>query len=232
LACISFGIVKINNQYFAILTGDIVKSSKLKSKDREKLSKILLRTSKYLKDIFAYNIPSNIDIFRGDSWQLFVTKPEISLRIALMLRAFLKIHMKNPKIDTRIAIGIGTIDFVQKNKISSGDGEAFRISGLHLEEMPKEYNITIAFSENIKNNLTKSLDIISKLIDYHIKNWTIQQARAVSGALRNHTQKQIAKDIFQSSITQQAVADHLNKAGWTYIQLALDFYEESVRNLL
>lgn len=224
--------MKTDNQNYAILTGDIVKSSALKSEDREKLSKTLLRATKYLRDIFAHSIPSNIDIFRGDSWQLLVTKPEMSLKIAVMLRAFLKKDMNNPKIDTRIAIGIGTIDFVQNNKISYGDGEAFRISGMSLEDMPKEYNIAIAFAEFFKNDLTRSLDVISKLIDYQIKNWTIQQTRAIFGALKNLTQKQIASEIFKSSITQQAVADHLNKAGWMYIKLALEFYEDSVRNLL
>jgi len=222
----------MNNHIFAILTGDVVKSSALIPKDRKKLSKTLLRASKYLKTNFAQSIPSNIDIFRGDSWQLLVSKPEISLKIALILRAFLKIDMNNPKIDTRIAIGIGTIDFLDEYNISAGDGEAFRLSGLILESIPKDYYMGVALSKNLNYYTSESLDVILKLIDYQIKNWTIQQTRAVFGALQNFTQKQIVKDVFQSSLTQQAVADHLNKAGWIYIKLALDFYEESVRNLL
>jgi len=224
--------MKTTNNYYAVLTGDVINSSNLASKERKKLPSVLLQTSVYIRNVLSHYNPSKIDIFRGDSWQLIVKESEISLKVAIMLRAYFKIQMQNPTLDTRVSIGIGTVDFLTKNNISTSDGDAFRLSGRMLETMHKEYCIGVSLSKQLDDYTSKSLDVICKLIDYHIRNWSIQQARAVLGALNSFTQKEIAKNIFKSSITQQAVADHLRNSGWSYIKLALQFYEKSVKDLL
>jgi len=39
------------------------------------------------------------------------------------------------KFDTRMAIAIGTVDFVPDDRVSRGDGHAYRDSGNALEQM-------------------------------------------------------------------------------------------------
>ncbi len=220
------------NKYYAVLTGDIIKSSSLHYSTRRKLYNTIKSISDLLRIKYKQIIPYDIDIFRGDSWQLLITDPVFSLRIALLIRVLLKILMENIMIDSRIAIGIGTIDFISEQNLSSSDGDAFRSSGLSLENNPKQFNLTFSISQPRYRIYSDLFDIIIKLTDFHVNKSTLQQTRALYGALSKLTQMQTVKNVFQNSITQQAVADHLNKAGWLYIKYALNFFEKQVNELL
>lgn len=118
-----------SGKIYAVITGDIVGSSKLKPAERKELHTALKDTSDKLTEHFKQLVPLRVEIFRGDSWQLLVIDPAQSLRIGLFFRAFLRGKMKSTRVDTRISIGVGSIDLIPEGSISSGDGEAFRSSG-------------------------------------------------------------------------------------------------------
>jgi len=91
--------------------------------------------SEALRKTFQGSIPLEADVFRGDSWQLLISDSALSLRIGLFLRAYLRAAMGAGKFDTRMAIAIGTVDFVPDDRVSRGDGHAYRDSGNALEQM-------------------------------------------------------------------------------------------------
>jgi cytochrome c556 len=55
---------------YAVITGDIVNSSKLPAEQRQRLHHIMKEGSNALRKAFKESVPLDADIFRGDSWQL------------------------------------------------------------------------------------------------------------------------------------------------------------------
>jgi len=216
---------------YAVITGDIVGSSKLKPAERKELHAALKDTSDMLTEHFKQLVPLQVDIFRGDSWQLLVIDPAQSLRIGLFFRAFLRGKMKSTRVDTRISIGVGSIDIMPEESISSGDGEAFRSSGEALESLSRTHRMTISFPQSLISNNHQALDVILKLIDALARDWTEKQAHAVSGALLEYTQEKIARTWFEREISQQAVAQHLDRAGWNAVEIGLNYFTNSLSGI-
>ena len=220
-----------SGKIYAVITGDIVGSSKLKPAERKELHAALKDTSDKLTDHFRQLVPLQVDIFRGDSWQLLVIDPAQSLKIGLFFRAFLRGKMKSKRVDTRISIGVGFIDIIPEEGVSSGDGEAFRLSGEALESLSRSHRMVISFPESLISNNHKALDVILKLIDVLARDWTEKQAQAVSGALLEYTQEKIARSWFERDISQQAVAQHLDRAGWNAIEIGLNYFANSLSGI-
>ncbi|MFA5403828.1 MAG: hypothetical protein WC358_02725, partial [Ignavibacteria bacterium] len=122
-----------------VITGDIIKSGNI---DVEQRGSLLTELKKIGKEIpKQLNEKFSFEIIRGDSFQTLITKPHLALKIAVLMRAGLRSKtIKKEKLrnawDARIAIGIGTADFIRKN-INESDGVAFRYSGHLLESMKK-----------------------------------------------------------------------------------------------
>ncbi len=213
------------NKLYAVITGDVVGSSKFSSHDRKKLVTTLKKAARSAQKAFGSTIPLDIDIFRGDSWQLIVTDPPKTVRIGLYIRSAFKAEWGSGKNDTRIAIGIGRIDFIPSGKISQGDGEAFRRSGTALERMKNKTRMQISFPGDDDG---ESINTILQLIDTLAVRWTSKQALAVMGALEGLTQEEITNR-WKRSTTQQSIAKHLSAAGWNGIGQALTYIEHNLK---
>jgi len=217
------------NRLYAVLTGDIVDSSKLKERQRVELHKAMVNTSDELRLRFGKIVPLSVDIYRGDSWQFIVSDPANSLRVGLFYRSYIRAKMESKKIDTRVAIGIGSIDFLPGNKASRGDGEAFRISGGALEKLSRNRRMIFECSDSIDSLDREALDVIFQLIDVLARDWTAKQAKTISGALLGLTQEKAASSWFEKTISQQAVAQHLDRSGWNAVSSSLEYFETTVK---
>jgi hypothetical protein len=219
--------MNLDRSLHAVLTGDIVGSSRLSAEERLRLHSRFAENAHKLQAQFGGRILHKPEIVRGDSWQFAVAKPEDSLRMALFFRALIRISLPNKGIDSRIAIGFGNIDFLPAGDISSGDGEAYRLSGEGLESL-KTYRMGLFFPDRLQTNLTHALDVIVKLLDREAGKWTEAQSESIAGALLGLTQQAIASDWVAREITQQAIAQHLDRAGWSTIELGLTFFERTL----
>src|SRR4051812_47451439 len=114
---------------YGIITGDVVNSRNIDPDTRKKLYAdfdAFLKANKkeWLK---------NFEVYRGDSFQCEVREPYNSLRVALIIRAFFKAYLTaaeqkqrdkrgilkgylNGRFDIRLSVGIGQVDFINKNK--------------------------------------------------------------------------------------------------------------------
>ncbi len=215
--------MKLNtNPYYAVITGDIVESSGLSVPDRQRLVKVIGECSRQIRRIYGKIIPLDVDLFRGDSWQVLLTDPVLSLRVSLMFRALLRWRMESSGFDTRLAIGVGRVDSISRRRVSEGAGEAFRASGLALDSLKKR-RMAFAFPGS---ELEPSLDVFVHLLDEIVVRWSDRQARAIVGALQGWTQKKIAETWEVSRITQQAVALHLEAAGWHAVDRGVRGFEK------
>jgi len=209
----------------AIVTGDIIASSRLSAVERRDLHGAMSRASTALRRAFRSAVPAPVDIFRGDSWQLFVDDPTQALRIALFYRATLRAGTDSRRFDTRMAIAIGRIDFIPGDRITEGDGAAYRLSGRALESMSKHETLRLVCPSHPAE---RALAIVVHLLDGYVSRWTDKQALAVTGALRGWSQEKIAKKSWSEPISQQAVAQHLDRGGWIYVESAVSFVEETL----
>jgi hypothetical protein len=214
-------------QRYAVITGDIVKYSNLPVEQRQDLEPLLHDCGKQIGQHFADELASPLIVFRGDSWQLVLKNPRAALRTALYLRALLiaASHDQNKqRLDTRFAIGVGAIDFLPNKTNTSGGGIAFVLSGRKLDEIKPGSGMGISIDDKDSHPLSKTWDVIVQLIDALARDWTPSQATAISWALLNLIQKEIAKK-YSPPISQQGVAKHLNSAAWPTVERAIEFYE-------
>jgi hypothetical protein len=213
---------------YAVITGDIVASSRLAVSERMRLLKVMAESSRLVRGFMGKALPLEVDVFRGDSWQMLVTDPPRSLRAGLLFRALLRAKMESLHFDTRLAIGIGTADLIPRRRVSEGTGEAFRRSGLALDGMKKR-RMSFSFPEAATEG---ELDAIVHLLDGLATGWTDRQARAMVGAMRGKTQKEISASWGSPPITQQTAAQHLESAGWHAVKHGIEEFERSVTRAL
>ena len=210
----------------AVITGDIVGSGKFSGAARRRLHAVMQDIGGQLQQTFSEAVPLAPDIYRGDAWQALVIDPAKSLRAALFYRALLHARMESHPTDCRMAIAVDTIDFLPDERISQGDGPAFRQSGRLMENMPRQQRM--AFTMAGQTATAASLSIVLQLVDVLATRWSEKQALAVSGALQGWTQESIAKQCWPEPISQQAVAQHLERAGWHALEKAIEFFETTV----
>ena len=188
----------------AVLSGDLVLSEELSAAVRSAVPARLRDAVADLADRIPAEI-SDIDLFRGDSWQLIVEDPSFSLHAALFIR--LSLITWRPEVDTRAVIGIGSIESRGDGRVSEGYGEAFTSSGRGLDSLPRDRRISIVDEVDVLAAGVHLLDRISS-------DWTTSQARAVLMAMKGMSQEEIGAAWDGGPISQQAVAQHLQRASW------------------
>jgi hypothetical protein len=203
---------------YSVITGDIVKSSKLSLDKHKLLIKVMRSCSKEISKVFPDALRYEPELFRGDSWQLLIKKPELALSIALFYRAFLKAKMQLDSIDARMAISIGNVDFIES---SFGIGDAYKISGKALDKKGKR---KMKFVSDILPN-SNVLDLIIQNTDVISARWTSKQSKIALLSLQNYSQKTIAAKL---RITQQAVSKQIDAAGWIIVAENIDYFKNAV----
>jgi hypothetical protein len=76
-----------NHDLYAVVTGDIISSSKFKEKQHEHLLSALKSSFRTIEEIWPNIIYAPFGIYRGDSFQGVLSKPEKALHVALVIRA-------------------------------------------------------------------------------------------------------------------------------------------------
>lgn len=214
---------------YGVLTGDIVSSSRINSDRGDRVLEEILAADQKVQAHFPSSLQGEIDVFRGDSWQLVVRDPLSALRIAILFRALLR---SSAGMDSRVAIGFGRVDFLPEKDISTGTGEAYTLSGTGLKELYKPVRMKLQFPLGRVSDLTQALDAIVGLIDLQVQRWTQKQAEAVAGALVGLTQQQIAQEWVGDAVSQQAISQHLDSAGWYQIKGSLQYVEAALPGVL
>ena len=209
---------------YAVITGDCSGFSRLERRIRQSMPGLMAGAGQALGDVLPGIMVYPISVFRGDSWQALIAAPGCALRAAVFIRAYLKAFSGSQRLDTRMAIGVGPVDYVPEGLITAGDGPAFRESGKMLEKMtsPRAGHLRYAGS---KRPFEAAMDALCFSTGALINAWRPLQARAVIGRLSGLTQAQIAGQ-WPEGVTPQAVSGHLKKAGWPAISYAMTVFEQ------
>lgn len=211
----------------SVITGDIVGSSILSLERRSDLYLEFRTLSQLLKKQYPREITYDMSNFRGDGWQVVCNRPEKALEITLFVRTYLRFTFSTEKLDTRAAIGIGSIHFIPPENVSAGDGEAFIHSG-HLLESLKDQRMGVEYPHPAEDEIYQALDTLILLLDHIVTSWSPWQCQAVFWGLHGYKQSEIAANWKPAAITQASVSEGLQSAGWKSIVHSLKTFESLV----
>ncbi|MBE7445278.1 MAG: hypothetical protein HS132_08560 [Planctomycetia bacterium] len=216
-----------NSGLYAVVTGDIVGSSKLTTGQRGRLLSVLKSSFNTIKDILPDGIRAPFEIHRGDSFQGVLSRPAAALRVAIVIRASLRHGVETQQrryaLDARVAVGVGSIDFLPAGRGSEGDGEAFRRSGPVLDMMKGDHRLIIRTPWQA---VDAELATECALLDTLINRWSGEQAQAILGQIRGLTQEMAAEEF---GVSQPAVRQRLKSAGGWAIEELCRRYEQLIR---
>lgn len=199
----------------AIITGDIVNSRKLSSKNWIDGFKGLLNT-------FGKN-PMEWEIYRGDEFQLEVKNPEDTLMIALQIKSY----FKSKKLDVRMSIGFGDKTYKAK-KISESNGTAFSRSGEVFETLKKQkINLAINSGNEIFDT---EINLMLRLSLTFMNNWLVQSAEFVLTAIENPSlsQEEIGLKL---GINQAAVSRRRKRAQFDLVMEMEKYFRLKIKTI-
>ena len=152
-----------------VITADVVGSTQIKIEDRGTLPALL---NELIREIAQCRpeLKLQVDIFRGDSFQVWVEKPEYAPLVALLLRAGLRmsaLRAGEQQLDARISVGIGDVAY-RDATVSQSDGEAFVLSGRGFDQLGKQQRLMVQTpSETTNEELRVETATTSSQIGVH-----------------------------------------------------------------
>lgn len=218
--CTKIQIMKIG----AIITGDIVDSTKMVAEERNSMLRMLQSLPVLLLPLAKFDL----EIFRGDSFQIRVGRSVDSLKVALAIRSHIrsfKFAEHNRQWDARLAIGIGTLEY-ENGSLATSDGEAYRASGRGLDSIGKN-RLTI---ETPWEEVNKELRVSTAFADDIITGWTQSQSRVMFQSLTTGLSHAEIGDIL--GISRQMVDKALRSGKEDLMNLYLDRFAELIKKHL
>lgn len=186
----------------AIITGDVVQSTRLTGGEREILTRALEGISGALKSVGIVAVSA--DIFRGDSFQIVLKEARHICDASLYLRAWFRstrVH-DNSVLDVRLGLGLGQVEY-QSKKQSLSDGTAYRLAAASLEDTFTDKLSRVKFCCE-SPALAVHVNAIFVAIEPDVSKWTAPQAQSIWWSLQGLTHVEIAEklDVAQSTVTR------------------------------
>lgn len=219
----------------AVITGDIIHSTRMEEESRKLLSKAIARFLKELEQVFKVRS----EMFRGDSFQCLVPEVEDALLVALLIKT--RIRSLNPSVlhrgkakgkplkskavsfttwvlDARLAIGIGEVPKTVK-ELATASSEAFFLSGNLLDEMKRRKQ---ALDIDTNDKYLEELETEMLLLDNIIAKTTAMQCEVIHWKLCSLSEIDIANKL---GIGQSAVNQRSNAGSWNAIRMMVERFE-------
>lgn len=221
----------------ATISADVVSSTSLDKEQRLILEKGL---KSFLLEMEVNFTPGIFfgRLIKGDYIECVLEKPNQALRVALMMKAYVKSLpiSNNQNTDKRFkdfktygvrtAVGIGKLSIWDKE---SGiiDGEAIYFSGRAINEITSYEKIiknTLNFRSN-NDQWNKEFQTICELLDVIFSKLTSAQSEIIYYKLLQKTEEEI-KVILKK--TQSTINQHSRTAGWSAINSTVKHFEEII----
>jgi hypothetical protein len=203
----------------AVVTADIVNSTRLKSGEGKNL----------LTAITKILTPLKYEFYRGDSFQVYVKNPQEALQWVLLCRAIAISISGTVPCDIRASIGLGTVIPPVRN-LSTAKGEAFVLSGRAFDNMSQiDKRLFIAINTTQEKKIYEiALDLMATYTDTIFKRMTAKQAAVITELLKGKTQQEIADQFKKSKST---ISQLVNTAGWSEIESVMTKFENIIKLL-
>lgn len=191
----------------AVISGDIVNSTKLTSDQFDQLLK-------RIKDIQGWITKGNSSnahsIERGDEFQTVVHDIENALRYTIIYRVGIKALGK--EFDCRISFAIAS-NADLRVLVSESMGEAFVLSGRGLKALKNDRSL---FSSD-RFELTKHFDLLFKYLDRQLTELTSRQCEVMLPMLRTNEGLPISELAEKLDVATATASKSLKASGWQLI---------------
>ena len=194
----------------SIITGDIINSRKSKTA-RTWLNTLKSELNEHGKT------PRSWEIFRGDSFQLEIRKPEAVMLAVLKMKARIA-AIKN--LNVRISVGIGEKTY-NASKITEANGDAFVRSGEAFEKL-KTSRQTIMIASPW-TDFDYAMNTMLSLACITIDAWSVTSASFITTMLKypDLPQRDIGRKM---KITQSSVSERRKRSRYDEIMDMEAFY--------
>jgi hypothetical protein len=196
---------------YGVITGNIINSQKYDAK-------FWLPTLKHTLSQYGVE-PKNWEIFRGDNFQLEINKPELTLLVAIHIKAAIK-QVKGP--DVRMAIGIGEKEH-NSRKISENNGSAYLYSNEEFHNLKQSMSIKTPWTE-FNNEINIYLALVLIIID----GWTPNAAKTINTIFESNSPLSQAEIGQKLGIKQSGTSQRLSRAHYKEI---IEFEELFCKNI-
>jgi hypothetical protein len=167
------------------------------------------------------------EIYRGDSFQVFVGKPQQALAVALACRGLAIQLTETPDaaFDIRLSIGIGQATLPIPD-LGMAKGDAFVLSGRLFDTLKDKGRRLIIGCGDRKADI--GFEIMSDYLDSIFRKMTAKQAEVVVELLNGAAQHQLAVTLNKSKSTISQLA---GDGGWSEIETLLQQYNDLIGQL-
>lgn len=202
----------------AVITGDIVNSTKLTAVKEKKLLRVL-------QQVLA---PHQFEFYRGDSLQVYLKSAGAALQSALLCRTAaigISQNQETASSDVRISIGIGQVKTPVKS-LGTAKGEAFVLSGRAFDTLiNNDSRLSIITGNSLAN---EGLQVIADYTDAILKGMTGKQAAVIFELLKGQTQQTVATKLKKSKST---ISQHVSSGRWVELEKLLQQYQNIINQL-
>ena len=210
----------------ATISADIVRSTSMETADL-----IVLR--KNLKGLF-FTLEGDYPgfwarIVRGDSIECVVPHHRDALRIAILIKLFVKMQVSGfdcsemlRRYGIRFSIGVAEIKFADKEE-DIIDGPAIYMSGRNLDEISHRDFYSVFEIENAPKPLSNLLDSYVAMISQLVDSYSVKQSEVIFYKLMGLKEKVISErlGIYQSSVNMRS-----RSAQWGLVNTAIKDFED------
>lgn len=195
------------NKLIAVISGDIVSSTKFTSGEYEQLLERIKAIQSWITEGHSSNAHS---IERGDEFQSVVHDIENALRYTIIYRIGIKALGK--EFDCRISFAIAP-NADLRELVSESMGDAFFLSGRGLKALK---NDRLLFnSDNIE--LAEHFDLLLKYLDRQLTDLTSRQCQVMLPMLRTNEGLSISALAEKLNVATATASKSLKASGWPLI---------------
>lgn len=210
----------------ATISADIVRSTSLETADLLKLRRGL---QGFIDDL-EKDIPGFwARIVRGDSLECVVPDYRVSLRIAILLKLFVKMHVAEfdcsqmlQRYGIRFSIAAGELKYADKDE-DIIDGPSIYLSGRNLDEISRKGGRMAIFEvDGEPRSLSSILDSYVALVSDLVDSYSAKQSAVIFYKLLGFKEVEISErlGIYQSSVNVRAT-----NAQWSLLNRAIRDFE-------
>ena len=210
---------------YAAISADIVASTSL---SRETLVELTTGVKQVLATATASYQGFWGRLVKGDSIECVMSRPQDALRVALLLKSFIKSFMpsdgiadsKFKQFGLRLAIGIGQMRIIDKD-LDIMDGEAIYLSGRTLADMQDKTadSLQIVMKHDVSGG---ALSVIAILLNQIINKATRRQCETLFHKLQCKYDAEVAQ---RMHISRSGANNNLRNLGWDAIERSFKYYE-------
>jgi hypothetical protein len=212
--------------HYAVVAGELAPGSRVSNEQLSKIPDLIRASFQTVNRLVKGSGKLSYEIIRMDEFLGLSESPIDCLRSVIMLFSafrFLSYKELNERLDLKISVGIGPVEFAQDH-LRESDGTAFRAATEGNRKMKRNQRIQILTPYQALNS---ELDLSCSFMDILIHDWSDEQAEAMFLNLTGRNQIEISQML---NISQPAVNRRLKAAHFDTIQKFINRYEQLLKS--